>query len=367
MRKTITALEGLRGAAALFVVLYHAFLEAPWLGFARGGYLSVDLFFVLSGFVICSAYGRSLEDGTQLRIFMIRRFGRLWPTHVATTVLSFVLVNCIVAGVALTGSANLKPVIPSISELVTLLTMSQGLHTLDHLVGTKVAWSAGDEFYVYVLFGAICLWVRGRTRAVTFLALATIGYAVTIWAALGPYECLTRPGCMSLTYDYGWARCLVGFFAGALIAEFRDAALFRALRAPIMQTAAFLIALALVISVDLLPGVALASPVVFFLLIAALSAGSGPVSSLFDLRPFQYLGRISYSLYLGHGVFLPLLLLLRAAHDWQSQAEIVAVFMALSIGLAHVLYLRVEAPYRAKIYAWSDRFRGDASSPASAG
>ncbi|KVM92296.1 acyltransferase family protein [Burkholderia stagnalis] len=367
MKKTVTALEGLRGAAALFVVLYHTYLEAPWLSFARGGYLAVDLFFVLSGFVICSAYGRSLDDGSRLRIFMIRRFGRLWPTHIATTVLSFLLVNCIVAGVALTGAGNVKPVIPSISELATLITMSQGLHTLDHLVGTKVAWSAGDEFYVYVLFGAICLWVRGIRRVVTFLAIAALGYAITIWAAMGPYECLTRPGCMSLTYDFGWARCLVGFFAGALIAEFRDTRIFGALRTPIMQAAVFLITLALVISVDLLPGVALASPMVFVLLIGSLSDGNGPVSSLFDLRPFQYLGRVSYSLYLGHGVFLPMLLLLRAAHAWQSQAVIVAVFMALSFGLAHVLYLRVEAPYRARIYAWSDRFRGNASSPASAG
>jgi len=120
-----------------------------------------------------------------------------------------------------------------------------------------------------------------------------------------------------MTYGYGWTRCLAGFFAGALIAEYWGAGLFRALR--------------------------------------------GPVAALFNARPFQYLGRVSYSLYMGHAVLKPSFsALTRNAHSPEARTLIIAAFVAVSLMLAHVLYERIEAPCRARFYRWSMRFRGGA-------
>ncbi|KVG56479.1 hypothetical protein WJ33_37290 [Burkholderia ubonensis] len=70
MRKTNLSLEGLRGAAAVFVVLFHTHFSLPGLEVTRNGYLAVDLFFVLSGFVIANAYSAHIDNPNQLTSFI---------------------------------------------------------------------------------------------------------------------------------------------------------------------------------------------------------------------------------------------------------------------------------------------------------
>ncbi|KVT72418.1 hypothetical protein WK56_13045 [Burkholderia ubonensis] len=70
MRKTNRSLEGLRGAAAVFVVLFHMHFSLPGLEVTRNGYLAVDLFFVLSGFVIANAYSAHIDNPNQLTSFI---------------------------------------------------------------------------------------------------------------------------------------------------------------------------------------------------------------------------------------------------------------------------------------------------------
>src|SRR5258708_27828356 len=79
------ALDGWRGIAALLVALYHSPFYGHLYGvpLVRNAYLFVDLFFVLSGFVISHAYADRLADGKSVLVFLIRRFGRLWPLHTA--------------------------------------------------------------------------------------------------------------------------------------------------------------------------------------------------------------------------------------------------------------------------------------------
>lgn len=76
-------LESLRGIAALMVVLYHVEWSNPLTPhtFFRNGYLMVDFFFVLSGFVICYNYGQKIYNGKDVVRFMFLRFGRLYPLH----------------------------------------------------------------------------------------------------------------------------------------------------------------------------------------------------------------------------------------------------------------------------------------------
>src|SRR3954465_4404922 len=73
-----SALDGLRGICALVVVLYHTFRLAPANPFAHG-YLSVDVFFILSGFVLAYAFGDRLEAGMGAANFMLARIRRLGP------------------------------------------------------------------------------------------------------------------------------------------------------------------------------------------------------------------------------------------------------------------------------------------------
>src|ERR1700730_15972505 len=87
------ALDGLRGVAALSVVLIHV----PWpnhisdTGFGRHVYLFVDLFFILSGFILTAAYREGIATGDQLRRFLILRFFRIYPVHLAVLLVLLVI------------------------------------------------------------------------------------------------------------------------------------------------------------------------------------------------------------------------------------------------------------------------------------
>ncbi|KVQ87370.1 hypothetical protein WK09_20245 [Burkholderia ubonensis] len=368
MRQTVKALDGLRGAAALLVVFYHVDLDFHRLTYARGGYLAVDLFFVLSGFVICGAYGSKMADGPSLWAFMLRRFGRLWPAHIVTSFLNYCVANVVMGIIASFSPGHVAPkILPTVQETASLLTMSQGLHLFDHVFSTGVSWSTGDEFYVYILFGALCLFARGKLRLAAFGAMALIGYAVAVWASFVPHHCAAGYRCMDLSYDYGWARCLAGFFIGALLAEFRDSAPVRALRAGRAQCIALAAAVFVIAFAFQLPGLVFVAPIAFALLVGSLSGDAGPVCALLQTTPFQYLGRVSYSLYLSYGVFGALIHVAAAFRSPVDQMMVLAVFFYLSFALAHTLYNRVEAPCRVRFHALADRISANPARAASTG
>ncbi|MGU7775518.1 acyltransferase family protein [Burkholderia sp. MR1-5-21] len=366
MGKTNLSLEGLRGAAALLVVVFHMFLAMHqlWFGLARNGYLAVDLFFVLSGFVICSAYGRRLDSAAESRIFILRRFGRLYPVFIVTTLMHYAVYNSVVALLARSGHYY-APEIPTPAELLSLGTMTQALNLFDHYVGNGSAWSTSDEFYVYLLFCLMCITLRGKARLAAFAGFAIAGYGVAVWAAVYLGKCLTHGECFTSTISFGWARCIAGFFAGALVAEFRNIGTFRALRGNVAQLATLAIAVAFVIYADRLPGLACAAPLVFAPLIASLADDRGPVAALLNMRPFQYLGRISYSLYLTHAVFCLAFDSIESARDtFVGRAAAAAGFLFVCFGIAHIICEVIEIPCRARFYAWSARLSG--SGPRSA-
>jgi len=332
----IASLEGLRGMAALFVILHHMFCASPHAPFANA-YLAVDLFFVLSGFVICRACGAQLSSLASLRTFMIRRIGRLWPTHIATTLLALVVARHV----------------PSLGEALALATMSQGLSLFQAGIGNPVSWSAGDELYVYLLFGAICLLLlRGPARIALGAALAMTAYVFAVRIEVD-HACLLQGGCFSsLVHKYGWLRCIAGFFLGTVIYEFQDRVV-TLTNSSTFQVMAFSAAFFLLTFADALPGSALAAPLVFAALIGSLIRDRGPIARIFQTRPAQYLGKISYPLYLGHGVLLLQIAMATAGTDLSARVVPYALFLFWSFGIAHLLHKYIEVPFRDRFNRWS--------------
>lgn len=358
MKKNVAALDGLRGLAACLVVLVHAQAVVPFLHFADAGYLAVDVFFALSGFVIASAYGRSLVDASSLRVFMVRRFGRIWPTMLAAFILYHGIANALVGMFDVVGHAGIAARLPSAADVFATITMMQGFGGMH--VEPLVTWSASDEFYVYVLFGVVCLWTRGARRVAAFAALAAIGYAIAIWASVVPAHCMTNGGCFGVTHDWGWSRCIVGFFGGVLVAEHRNARAFLALRRPAAQVAMFVASVAFILAAPHVAPLALAAPVVFVALVASLTGDDGPVVAMLSGRVCQYLGSVSYPLYLAHAaVFTPFVAVAHFAHTWIGQTAALGFYVLLSLMLAQVLRDRIEQPYRERFRVWSMRFRGN--------
>ena len=348
MKATNRSLEGLRGAAALLVMFFHIGLLSPFSAIIRNGYLAVDLFFVLSGFVICSAYADRLETGLDVWRFILRRSGRLWPLHIVTATLACAFVGMIFA------LGGRHPHVPTGGEMIAIVTMTQGLAFPDRDVGNLVAWSTSDEFYVYLLFAAICLCVR-RWRRITFAVAAAAGLAIVLYA--DARTCVSIDRCMDLHSSFGWARCLAGFFVGALLAPSRTR--LQSFGTPAVQIAMAIGSLAFVASTSEFPLAAFAAPLVFAALIASLIADCGPLATILQTRPMQYLGKISYALYLGHGVVvLPFAgWLNQSKYPIGYQLAAIAVLLSVSFALAHILHRRIEVPCRDRVYAWSDSRR----------
>ncbi|MET7502290.1 acyltransferase family protein [Streptomyces microflavus] len=167
-RDRMRALDGLRIVAALMVCLYHyagkegtvaeswgqspAHLFPTLSSFATYGSLGVQLFFIISGFVICmSSWGRTVGD------FFRSRVARLYPAYWA-------------AIVVVTAAAVLLPVVVAplrLDELLVNLTMLQQPMGVDRVLG--VCWTLWVELRFYVLFAVFVVW-RGVTyrRVVIF-------------------------------------------------------------------------------------------------------------------------------------------------------------------------------------------------------
>jgi peptidoglycan/LPS O-acetylase OafA/YrhL len=95
MPQKIPQLDGVRGIAVLMVVLLHASDKYPTLGlqpFFRNGWMGVDLFFVLSGFLITRILLQTKDSGYYFRNFYARRCLRIWPLYYSVLLLMFVLI-----------------------------------------------------------------------------------------------------------------------------------------------------------------------------------------------------------------------------------------------------------------------------------
>jgi len=100
-RQRFAALDSMRGVAACIVVLLHVF-GAGWITgsvFISRRYLFVDIFFVLSAFVIAASYGGRIAQGFSVRTFMFLRLARLYSLHFAMLMVFLGLVGLRAAGV----------------------------------------------------------------------------------------------------------------------------------------------------------------------------------------------------------------------------------------------------------------------------
>ncbi len=278
----VPALDGLRGIAVLAVMLYHLYLPLP-----QGGYLGVDIFFVISGFLITGLLLEEWRASGRLDLprFIARRALRLLPALAALLVVAAPFVAWPYVAGALLYATN---------YLAALGRLSYMGSPLAHL------WSLAIEEQFYLLWPAVLglLLRRLRPRALP-VAIAIAIAAIAAWRAhLAGFASWER---LHLATDTRADALLVGCLAAALAPHLAPLA-----RRPAARALAGLSATALGLALLLVPrqwhpldewgllALALASAVVV-LWVARPGAG-GPLR----WRPLVATGRISYGLYLWH-------------------------------------------------------------------
>ena len=301
----IRSLTGLRGVAALFVVAYHllsSMIISPaseniGIVFLRHGYLAVDLFFVLSGYVMALTYGNLFAFGFRFQAFadfLGRRMGRVYPAYIAAT--------AVVAAYDF-GTTPWRGMESEVA-LATNALMMQSWGFSDSIVGP--GWSVSTECAAYLLFPMLVgvvlqkgwkwVWLSAALATATLLFVATRSSA-TLHQGVGLGE---RNGPLDV-FGTGTAflvlRCLGGFTLG--IVGFRLAQ-HPGVRRQAGRMFAGDVAMASVIMLMLVPNSDVALVLLCIPLIITLAEQRSLSAAFLSSPVMHWLGLISYSLYLVH-------------------------------------------------------------------
>lgn len=355
-RRVFPALTGLRTVAALWVVVYHVAgpLSGPYerslepiFPIVRSGWLGVDLFFVLSGFVITHSYIDRLgarPRAQDVGRFLWSRLARVWPVWVLVSAIFAVVL--LVVGDPNRADSYSAPV--TWGNSVTQLLMVQ-LWTSDGLARTSYVvpgWSLSAEWLAYVCFPALALVLHRLRRLPWWLLAGGSLLAMVPFAHL----CVTTGD----TQDAWQMRIIGGFLAGALmclaVRRVRVTPRIERLAAVVAVTAAGELLIACWWSAALDgPGRAGVSVLAFPVLVGALALSREGLARALSTPLMQVGGRISYSLYLLHTtVFLIFEYVARAVPQLVPGGTLYMLLLPqvilLTIPLSYLLWRYVEEP-----------------------
>ena len=346
----IKCLTALRGIAAMVVVIehfsatveHHATRSVP--SIVGHGYLAVDLFFVLSGFIMAYTYlaGFEAKGLGAYAGFLGKRVARIVPLNIAVLL-------AIVAGGAISAawvgqnllysSTNLP------ADLLANILMLQGIGIGTNLNGPS--WTISTEFVAYLLFPAFLWLMFHRKRWVAFAGFVVAVAVLCAFASQQPRLSLTEGGIAQ-----GLGRCFTQFVTGlGAYRLYRARARFQWLGSDAVSFGALGVSVMfLALRIDLL------TVLPFPLLIASLAANQGRAARWLAL-PFPYfLGVVSYSIYLIHHAFRPIeFALLQYVHPAPVSLPVALVLALVGsfsvVPFAWLAYRVIERPGRVMVRA----------------
>ncbi|QJW38312.1 acyltransferase [Cellulosimicrobium protaetiae] len=336
--------QGLRAVAVGAVVLYHA--GVPWL---PGGYVGVDVFFVISGFLITGHLLRSLETDGRVRFaeFYARRARRILPASFVVLLATLVVAALTLGPVRVREAA--VDAVATAAYVPNLLFAHQGTQYLNETDPPSLFqhyWSLGVEEQFYLLWPLLLVGffaVRRSHRVLTVLVGAVV---VVSFVACLVLTVRAQPWAFFGLPTRAWELA-----AGGLVAAMigRGAALRRTLAVPLgwAGLAAVVASVLLLDASTPFPGPWAALPVAgtASVILAGASAGASGPSAVLARAPMVWVGGISYSLYLVHwpAMTLPQAILGRTEPvpvPWQLLVAVACV------PLAWLSYRFVETPFR---------------------
>jgi peptidoglycan/LPS O-acetylase OafA/YrhL len=343
-------IDGLRAIAVLGVLIFHAFPT-----YLTGGFVGVDVFFVISGYLISKVIVTALERGDfSVAEFYVRRIRRIFPS------LLVVLVFCLAFGWKTLLAEDLEQLAKHVFGGATFSSNLFLWHEAGYFDKASESkpllhlWSLGIEEQFYVVWPLV-LWFAWRSKlsllpvvcvvAAASFVLNVTGLAVhptaTFYSPLSrAWELLIGAGLSQLSSraEHATRQRFVGWFSKAGLAR------------PAVLTGASVLGLALIVfsaffldSSRAFPGWWALLPTLGAALIIAAGPDAGINRKILSSRAFVAVGLISYPLYLWHW---PLLTLVRNALLDGGSATVRLALLLVSLILAWITYQFVEKPFR---------------------
>ena len=295
----ITTLDGLRGVFSLMIVFYHyrsRYLMEDFYDFfiIRESWIFVEFFFVLSGFVISYNYHRL--GSTQLKTYVLKRFCRLYPLLFYTTILY--LFFEIISNFYFSNYQNSTESISSLLyKSFDTLFFTNSVPLFGYGIGMNgPSWSISSEMISYLIFGLVTVFFsRNNQIIIYFLFVLSISLLL-----FDPF----------IYNEYRFLRGLLSFSLGVIIHRTH----LKVSHIPNYMECIVLILVVVVMyciysTADTLEKFhkIISNNIVFCLSVLTLIKTKGYISKFLNLKIIQYLGKISFSIYLNHLIVIKLL------------------------------------------------------------
>ena len=341
--RRFVVLDFYRFVAALGVFIFHLKLIDTGISPAwNGSYgLFVDMFFILSGFVISYSYPSDARGVAAYSRFMIRRIARIYPLHLLSLLVFVVLI-----GVGLERTARSTPL-----DFLYNLLLLQAWGVTDHLSFNSPSWSISAEFFCYLVFPLLMLFAR-KVQPIVLAAIVAALYLVLAHGHLPIWQ--ERSQMYGANFDYGMLRALPSFLNGILLAIlFRMSHPYRNKRMIFAGIGMFGVSV-LVLNVFAKPDLAI---LLFSCAILLTAVGESAFKQFPGARLLGRLGNTSYAIYMLHdavliAVFKPLWTWLGLRPD-QFGLFALACCVVLTV-IADRTYAYFENPARRLINRWAD-------------
>ncbi|MEZ9047405.1 acyltransferase family protein [Vibrio cyclitrophicus] len=286
-RKHYDVLDSFRGLAAIFVAIFHLKVVGMVFEFnlIKNSYYFVEFFFVLSGFVMAHSYGNQKPCLSFAKTFIVKRIFRIYPLHF------FML--CLFIPFAVANSylgVDLGPRF-SIEAFIANLLLAHALGFFEVSTWNLPSWSISVEFYTYLLFLFLVLVKKNDIR--TYFVLSVVSLIILfLFSSMGD------------TSRYAFFRCTYSFFLGCI--AYRYSNNFKSTNIIEIMVTFCTLALLCYDVIDSNSWVAFCLPLCFFCVVLVFSKQAGMISKFLDNRFLMFLGKISFSIYLTHTLWISL-------------------------------------------------------------
>lgn len=303
--KRFYALDAFRGLAALLVFLFHT----PQLSvltnsaFIRGSGFFVDLFFVLSGFVIYHNYKDKLSTFSSSKPFILKRIKRLVPLHVYTLLVLLILE---IIKYVTSNQINYSTVPFEANTMASFWPQFFLLNSTPLFYGFNwngPSWSISAEMITYFLFilTSLLCFRKKRLTLLISLSIVCLGYLF--------FSLKDHTYNITIDYKYSFIRGFIGFYFGIIIYLIRHLLLNVLNKASkilghLFEILILIIVIYIICYVGYFKNYFFIIHMAFGLLILVFSMEKGIISELLKRHLFQKLGQWSYSIYLNHTLMI---------------------------------------------------------------